>query len=197
MLQSSKSFVADPTSAVALRSDAIRQTATLRAASVAIAHAPTIDDCAAAIERAREALEQLERSMALYEELHAADLSTEIEPWTATLPVPDSWLDAVVGQLVLGLAERVELLRRSSSTGSSHRSNCDVAAHTEHVEAARAALRELSASRTEARISSSLLRWLPVALATLDEATQLVYLAALRRDAASLGFALNSPILAA
>jgi hypothetical protein len=165
---------------------ALRQTATLRAASAAVAHAPTLDDCAAAVERMREELEYLEDSSDLYRELFDAELTEQVASATAKLPRLDSWLEACIAQLVLCLASQLEATQRLAEDGSDSVLR-RLAQENEHVDAARAALRERCAQADDGSAAAALERWLPVALETLDLSMRLNYLDALRRDTVPLG----------
>jgi hypothetical protein len=174
---------------------ALRQTATLRAASAAVTHAPTLDDCAAAVDRLREELAYLEDSANVYRELFDAELTERIAPAVAQLSLPVSWLDASIAQLVLCLASQVEVthqLAGTAATGSIDTLLRRLGQEREHVDAARAALAELCAEAQDGSARASLARWLPVALETLDVVVRPAYLEALRRDTAGLGIALEA-----
>ncbi len=171
----------------------VRQAASLRAASAAIAHAPTVDDCAAAIERAREELAHLERTADLYTEFAGRDLTREIEPQIRELPVPASWLEANIAQLVLCLASRIEGRKACATKEATVDSVRRAAEESEHVDAARAALRECCGSACGERrpVPACVAAWLRLALEGLGEDEQAAYLDALRRDVFSLGLALD------
>jgi hypothetical protein len=169
-----------------LESAALRQTATLRAASAAVAHAPTLDDCAAAVERMREELEYLEDSSDLYRELFDAELTEQVASATAKLPRLDSWLEACIAQLVLCLASQLEATQRLAEDGSESLLR-RLAQENEHVDAARAALREHCAQADDGSASAALECWLPVAFETLELSMRLNYLDALRRHTVPLG----------
>jgi hypothetical protein len=176
---------------------ALRQSATLKAVSAAMAHAPTLDDCAASIERAKQELEHLECSVELYRELCGGDLSDEIAGAAAALPAPESWLEAAVAQLVLCVASPLEAQAEVSAAGTRRARVRQLAEETEHVDAARAALSEVCATAPAsfAAISKLVSRWLNVALETLDSSARAAYLEGLRREISRLG--LDAAVLAA
>lgn len=161
-------------SATGLRFQAVLQRANLQAASVAIAHAPSADDCAAAIERARQHLEHLEYSLDLYRERFGGELAQEIALAAASLPTPTGWLEANVAQLVLSQASQAEARGWLEPQRPSRTLLRQLAESAEHVVAARAALRDLCASEPELASQIPLLagRWLGGALASLNPATQ-------------------------
>jgi hypothetical protein len=149
-----------------------RQLGVLRATGAAIASAPTLDDCAGSIERAREELLHLERAAELYGEATGTDLLTDAEALLGELPNPSSWLEAVLAQLMLCLAAQVELETASDVQVELEPSaRQTLARETEHVNAARAALHEVDAFSTELRdgLRVGTARWLPVALSTLED----------------------------
>jgi 1,2-phenylacetyl-CoA epoxidase catalytic subunit len=183
---------ARPELARALRRHAVRQVATLKASGAALAHAPTLDERASAVERAREELLHLEQASEVYRELSSgADLLQDAEQVAAQLPVPSSWAEASVAQLVLCLAARVDLdQHRHLAEPFKKLTERALAEETEHVHAARAALIELRASAGlgKGELDALLARWLPVALDSLDEApTRELYLGALSREKQALG----------
>ncbi len=181
----------------ALHCAALRQTATLRAACAAVTHAPTLDDCAAAVDRMREELDHLEDSADLYRELFEAELTEQIAQASAQLPQPTSWLDASVAQLVLCLASQLEASHRLKTTRSVDRQQLRrLAQESEHVDAARAALAGLRTPMHADAIQAAFARWLPLAFATLEEDVHPAYREALRRDVAALGVELEARTLA-
>ncbi|HEY6877018.1 MAG TPA: hypothetical protein VI299_03325 [Polyangiales bacterium] len=181
--------------AYALQRSAIRQTATLRAACAAVSYAPTLDDCAAAIERARDELEHLERSAEEYRELHDAELTDAIADQVAQLPLPTSWFEAALAQLVLCLAARIEAT--SDMDGPVAASALRVVRECEHVDAARAAVRELRVSHPRQVPAERVDRWLQIALDSLSDEHRATYLAALLGDASALGVELPATSIAA
>jgi 1,2-phenylacetyl-CoA epoxidase catalytic subunit len=182
---------ARPELARALRRHAVRQVVTLKASGAALAHAPTLDERAGAIERAREELAHLEQASEVYRELAGADLLQAAEQEALRLPVPSSYAEASLAQLVLCLAARVDLdQHRQVAEPFRHITDRALAEETEHVHAARAALAELCGGPNLSREAASQLleRWLPVALDSLDEdRTRAVYLAELSRERRALG----------
>lgn len=172
-----------------LQRRALRQSATLRAASAAIAHAPTLDDCAASIQRAREELEHLEHSVECYRDLTGLDLTRELERETSGLLVPTSWVEASVAQLVLCLAARIDASHQLSTRRPKRRLIREIAEESEHVNAARAALFE----RDEGQPGhlGALLRlatcWAEVALATLQPELDHAFRDALAHELTGLG----------
>jgi 1,2-phenylacetyl-CoA epoxidase catalytic subunit len=197
MPHSFRSFLAQlseqarPQVAQTIRRHAMRQVATLKASGAALAHAPTLDDRASAVERAREELAHLEEASELYRELSGKDLLKDAEGAAATLPIPSSWMEASVAQLVLCLAARVDLERQTQVEPALQKLTDRSRAHeTEHVAAARSALSELcSASAAQAREATEYIeRWLPVALDSLDaHETKQAYLAELERESRAIG----------
>ncbi len=186
---------AKPALARALRRHAVRQVATLKASGAALAHAPTLDDRIGALERAKEELSHLEQASEVYREISGADLLKDAETTAAELPVPASWVEASVAQLVLCLAARVDLDQHREVT-QPFRLLADkaMAEETEHVSAARAALAELCTHRAgTAEVAGDFVkRWMPVALDSLDEPeTREAYLGALEREAEAIGIKLK------
>lgn len=186
---------ARPALAEALRRHAVRQVATLKASGAALAHAPTLDDRIGAIERAKEELQHLEQASEVYRELSGGDLLQDAESAAAKLPIPESWVEASVAQLVLCLAARVDLSRHREVPrpfrATAERALAD---ETEHVSAACAALAELCAqSPAMAQNASGFVqRWLPVALESLDEdGAREAYLSELAHEAEEIGLPLR------
>jgi len=182
---------ARPQVAEALRRHAVRQVATLKASGAALAHAPTLDDRVGAIERAKEELAHLEQASEVYRELSGADLLKDAEQVAAQLPVPSSWIEASVAQLVLCLAARVDLEQFSEAAkplrGVTQRA---IVEETEHVNAARAALLELCANspNTAAAATGYMARWVPVALDSLEpNDSRSTYLKELEKEAGAIG----------
>lgn len=160
----------------------VRQLAILRATSAAITHAPTIDDCACAIERARDALSQFEHTAERYRALTAADLLTDSQQLSGELPTPSNWQDAALAQLLLCAATRVELEADRAAvaqTAGALASHAELAATLEHMSAARAALIEAGAftAAGSAMLYTGSTGWLRVALGTLgdDDASRSAY----------------------
>jgi hypothetical protein len=164
-----------------------RQLGVLRATGAAIASAPSMDDCAGSIERAREELLHLEHAAELYAEATGADLLLDAECLIGELPSPSGWLEAVLAQLMLCLAAQVELETASDvHLDLEPSARKALARETEHVNAARAALHEARAFSSEMRehLRESTARWLPVALGTLeDDLTRERYTRELERTA--------------
>jgi hypothetical protein len=156
----------------------------LRATSAAIAQAPTIDERAGSLERAREKLLQLERAAELYAQTTGADLLADAEKLIGELPSPSTWLESAVAQLLLCLAAQVEL---ETARECSFEHTADVLAReAEHVNAARAALQEAQGCSEELReaVHACTTRWLSMALGTLaDDATRQHYTRALAQFA--------------
>ncbi len=186
---------ARPALAQALRRHAVRQVATLKASGAALAHAPTLDDRIGAIERAKEELQHLEQASEVYRELSGGDLLKDAESQAAKLPVPESWVEASVAQLVLCLAARVDLSRHAELPRPFRQTAARaLAEETEHVSAACAALAELCAqSKATAQDASGFVqRWLPVALESLEEdGTREAYLSELAQEAEEIGLPLS------
>jgi len=157
-----------------LRWRGMLHTATLRVAGSAIVHAPTLDDCAAVLERAREDLEDLEDTVELFRELTGRDLAVELSGAGASMPSPESWLEVTVAQLVLCVAAQME----------AHSSLGYLARKTEHVAAARSTLRDLWACSPGLLepLPELLSRWVGVACSALDDSSRLRYFDALRRE---------------
>jgi hypothetical protein len=167
----------------------VRQIGVLRATSAAIAQAPTIDERAGSLERAREKLLQLERAAELYAQTTGADLLADAEKLIGELPSPTSWLEAAVAQLLLCLAAQVELETARERSQETHAPEA-LARETEHVNAARAALQEAHAYSDELReaVHACTTRWLAMALGTLeDDATRQQYTQALAQFALPSG----------
>lgn len=186
---------ARPALARALRRHAVRQVATLKASGAALAHAPTLDDRIGAIERAKEELQHLEQASEVYRELSGADLLQDAESAAAKLPIPESWVEASVAQLVLCLAARVDLSRHREVArpfrGPAQRA---LAEETEHVVAACAALSELCAQSpgVASEASKYVERWLPVALESLEEdGSREAYLSELAHEVEDIGMSLT------
>lgn len=171
----------------ALLQRGIRQVAIVRATSAAIAHAPSIDDCASVIERARDALSRFEHTAEHYRTLTGADLFEDALQLTGELPAPSNWQEAALAQLLLCAATRVDLERQrehpSQPAGTHGEPNlyagAELAGTLEHMSAARAALLEagaLSAEGSRVQYAGST-GWLRVALGTLsdDEVTREAY----------------------
>lgn len=183
-----------------LRRRALRQHTTLKVVSAAIAHAPTLDECAASVERARQQLEHLECSVERFRELSGGDLMDELSTALVEQPRPESWLEATVAQLVLCVASwhesREPLARVARIDDALAR---ELAEEAEYVDAARAALRELCRATPTGRmvVSKLVSRWLLVALETLERSARRDYLAALRREIERLGLVVDAAILAA
>lgn len=186
---------ARPALARALRRHAVRQVATLKASGAALAHAPTLDDRIGAIERAKEELEHLEQASEVYRELSGADLLQDAESVAAKLPVPESWVEASVAQLVLCLAARVDLSRHRELPSPFRKpAERALAEETEHVSAACAALAELCAKTPASAQEAAgyVERWVPVALDSLDEdGAREVYLTELAQEASEIGLSLK------
>lgn len=161
----------------ALLRRAARSAALLRATSAGLAYAPTLDERLCSIERARERLLQFERAAAQYAELTGADLLSDAEPLLGGLPLPSSWPEAALAQLLLALAGRVELESHPGAAGS----RVALACETEHANAARAALDELSPSDLPPRELSQAFvrRWIRVAYASLESERREQYAQAL------------------
>jgi hypothetical protein len=162
-----------PPTAASLLRQVLRGLAALRAASAGLAYAPSLDERAATLERAREELIELERCAAFYEDATGKDLLADAERMLAGLPVPKSWLDACLGRLLLCLAARVELAERAAKSVTLDPSvTLELAREAEHVNAARAALLELGTERSPRRALTNefLTRWLDVALLSLNDA---------------------------
>ncbi len=203
MPQSFRSFLAQlseqerPQIVENLRRHAMRQVATLKASGAALAHAPTFDDRASAVERAREELAHLEEASELYRELSGQDLLKDAEATVAALPIPSSWVEASVAQLVLCLAARVDLDRQNEVVPALQKLRDSSRAHeAEHVSAARAALSEACAGSVEhAREASEYIeRWLPVALDSLEaQETKQAYLDELARESRAIGLSRDEP----
>jgi hypothetical protein len=169
-------------SARALLLRGVRQAAILRATSAAITHAPTLDDCASAIERARDALSQFEETSERYCALTSGELLADTQQVSAGRPVPRNWQEAVLAQWLLCAATRVELEREreqaqppgETENTQSVQTRAELASTLEHMSAARAALQESGAFSPEGRASllDGSSEWLKLALATLadDEA---------------------------
>lgn len=204
MPHSFRSFLAQlseqarPHVAQTIRRHAMRQVATLKASGAALAHAPTLDDRASAVERAREELAHLEEASELYRELSGKDLLKDAEDAAATLPIPSSWVEASVAQLVLCLAARVDLERQNEVEPALQRlTERSRASETEHVAAARAALSELcAASEAQAREAAEYIeRWLPVALDSLEaQETKQAYLDELALESRVIGLSSERPM---
>lgn len=189
---------ARPALAQALRRHAVRQLATLKASGAALAHAPTLDDRIGAIERAKEEFQHLELATEIYRELSGTDLLLHAEPAAARLPVPASWVEASVAQLVLCLAARLDLSRhRDVPPPFRAPVQRALADETEHVAAACAALTELCAESpgTADDASAYVERWLPVALESLGEdGSRESYLAELEQEVGDIGLALTKRV---
>ncbi|MEY4577743.1 MAG: hypothetical protein RL701_2446, partial [Pseudomonadota bacterium] len=145
----------------------VRQIGVLRATSAGIAQAPTIDERAGSLERAREGLLQLEQAAELYADATGADLLADAERLIGAVPTPASWVESALAQLLLCLAAQVEL--ETSLEPNARRA---LARETEHVNAARAALYEAKAFSSELRDSvraGSSTPWLNMALDTLED----------------------------
>ncbi|MGK3995728.1 hypothetical protein [Sorangium sp. So ce1024] len=174
-----------------LRRHAVRQLAALHVCGAALAHAPSLDERASAIERAREELERLESGSELYRELLGRELLDEAAPEAAKVPIPSSWIDAAAAQLALSLAARIELGRdQTLAAPFAYLSLRALAEQTEHVNAARAALCDLCDTSQAAADSASqcLGRWLLVALDLLDAGdTRRAYLAQIEREIRVIG----------
>lgn len=186
---------ARPQLARALRRHAVRQVATLKASGAALAHAPTLDDRVGAVERAKEELAHLEQASEAYRELSGKDLLQDAEKVAAELPVPASWAEASVAQLVLCLAACVDLDRHADVAAPFRAlTQKAIAEEREHVNAAKAALAEI---RTASQLSQEeagklVARWLPVALDSLEEEeTKRAYLAELSQQARAVGIELK------
>ena len=166
-----------PSGAAMLRWRALLHMLTLRVVGSGLPHAPTLDDSALLIERAREELEGLEATIEAYQCVQGVDLSDALRDAAALAPVPGSWLEVVVAQLVLGVAALLQ----------SHGSVADRAHKAENVAAARSALRDLRAVSPAAfdGMSALLTRWLDVACGALDDWDRSACLAALQRELAS------------
>ena len=183
-----------PQVAEALRRHAVRQVATLKASGAALAHAPSLDDRVGAIERAKEELAHLEQASEVYRELSGADLLGDAEQVAAKLPIPGSWLEASVAQLVLCLAARVDFARFVEvATPLRGVTELAMVEEAEHVSAARAALDELCAGspQTAEVATEYMARWLPVALDSLETgAPRSAYLKELETEVRGLGLRL-------
>jgi hypothetical protein len=179
---------------------AVRQVASLRAAGAGLAHAPTLDDRVATLERAREELVLLEQSSEIYAELTGADLLTDVEPRLARLDVPGSWLEASIAQFLLCAATLIELEAQPQLPSLLDSSRLRALAwETEHVNAARAALLELDALAAAALEPARALfiRWFTIALDTLEtESLRKRYVQALQDLAAPVGMLVTPPALA-
>jgi len=172
----------------------VRQVAVLRATSASIACAPTIDDCAGCIERARDQLLQLERTAVQYMEHTQASLLADAEQVLGELPALGSWVEAMLAQLLLSLATQVELEHAREQGTCESPALAVLASATEHVHAARAALHEAGALHTNPRRTSdaATAHWLTIALGTLeDESTRAAYRRALERASQSTGIDLT------
>ncbi len=166
---------------------------TLDVASMAVIQAPTLDDRAGALERARELLLQLEHAAALYRDLCGADLLQHAKRLTAHTTLPASWLEVAIAQLLLGYAAHFALLHQLQLTRvPSEATRFALACQAEHCSAARAALDELHASSATGRanVRTSMDYWLSVSLAALDEGEiRRRYLIELERVTRDLGLA--------
>ncbi len=146
------------------------QTASLRVESAAIAYAPTTDDSGAAIERTRQQLAHLEHSVELYRERCGGDLAKALTARVETLRIPASWLEANVAQLVLSLAAQTEARRWLDEKSPSRTLLRQLAEKSEHIDAARAALRDLRAAEPDFSVEVPRLtsQWLDIALCALE-----------------------------
>lgn len=156
----------------------MRQLAILRVTSSAITHAPTLDDCAIAIERARELLSEFERAAESYHRLTAGDLLEDAAELCGELPTPQSWQESAIALLLLCLATQVELEIEREQRGQL--APCSALASTvDHLRAAHAALDEsgaFPAGAAHSLMSGQVGHWLHVALGTLHgEATRKAY----------------------
>ena len=159
----------DPSLRSALRTSLLHSGAlllqALHVASTAVVHAPTLDDRAGTLERARELLLQLEYAAALYRDLSDADLLQHAQRMLPNVNLPGSWLEVASAQLVLALAAHAALEHQLPLAGvPSEGARFALACLTEHCHAARAALDELDVSSPSQRaaLRGSLDRWLSV-----------------------------------
>ncbi|MET0389281.1 MAG: hypothetical protein ABW321_25130 [Polyangiales bacterium] len=172
----------------------VRQLGVLRATSAGIARAPTIDDCAGSIERAREELLHLERAADLYAEVTGADLLVDAEQTIGELPHPESWVEALLAQLMLCLAARVELESATEfQVELEPNTRRMLARRAEQVNAARAALHEARATcELRDALHAGTTRWLTVVLGTLeDDGTRQRYTRELERTVEPISVALR------
>ena len=175
---------------------AVRHVVLLRAASVSLAHAPTLDDRIGVVERVRENLLQFEQAAFVYSDLIDSDLLTDAERLVAQLTFPSTWLEATIAQLLLCLATRVEVDAQPqllAPLGASARNA--LACETEHLHAARAALRELDGTTGAVRDLANrlIMRWQRVALGTLEEETvRARYLHMLAQELAPIGMEVSA-----
>jgi hypothetical protein len=166
----------DPSLRGALRTSVLRSGAlllqALHVASTAVVHAPTLDDRAGTLERARELLLQLEYASTLYRDLADADLLQQAKRLLPDVPLPGSWLEVASAQLVLALSAHAALEHQLPLAGvPSEAARFALACQTEHCHAARAALDELDVTSASERaaLRSSLDRWLSVISVVLGE----------------------------
>ena len=139
----------------------------------------------------REEFEQLEHSCERYHELRGRSRPPRSRARRRGSPFRDL-AEVAVAQLVLCLASRLDAafaLRDPARRDPVHQ----LALESEHVTAAHAALSELRfGSADEHVLRRTLSLWLPIALATLDDLLQSVYLDALRSELCKLGIVLDA-----
>lgn len=162
-----------PTGA-SLRFRALLQRANLQVASVALAHAPSTDHAAACIDRARQHLTQFECTTELYWDQVGGDITDDIAATLASMPMPGSWLEANIAQLVLSLATQHESRQFFDPSKPSRALLRHLAESAEHVEGAREALRDLCVAEPELSAQMPVLaaRWLSFALDGLERGAQ-------------------------
>lgn len=175
-----------PGQASDLRFHAMLQALSLKVSAAAVPLAPNLDECGAAMERAREELSHLELVLLGCSEDLEAELSREAMRAVEAIPSPTSWREAIVAQLVLGLACQAETRRRLTAEGQTRELIRMLGDQGEHLEAAKAALRDLREDHSNAdrELSAVAARWLVFALEALDEGCRALYMAELQRQTA-------------
>lgn len=162
-----------------LRWHCFLQKLSLQVGAVSLVHGSTLDDCAMLLERMRKELEHLEHAVHRYLERHGEELEADLAAALTATDLPQSHLEAIVAQLVLAIASQLALRRRIEQEGCVRPLERQLVDQREHVEAARAALRDaLCGDRAlYGHIPHLVSRWLGVAFSHLDKRLRKEYLA--------------------